>query len=97
MLYRSCTAGQLDIDGLTDARHELNQRLSGALAIAANLNITRMAATDDIPDFRTRLSRTAEVAEQDAALKTAVHAINPDYSVEAVETAIRVAESQRDC
>lgn len=88
-------AGQPDIDEPTDVRHELNLRLIDALAIASNLNITRMEAVRDIPDLRTRLRQTTEVAEQDAALKTAVYAINPDYSVEAIDNAISVAIGQR--
>lgn len=88
--------GQRDIDGLTDIRDEFNQRLLDALAIASSLNITRMAATHDIPDLRTRLRQSTEILEQELALKAAVLAINPDYSVEAIDNAIRVAEGQRD-
>jgi hypothetical protein len=77
---------------------ELVQMLLGALAIAVKWSGNRRPASPppgaglrEIGDYAGRYADTLTLEEE---LVGAVRAISPDFSVEAIDNAIRVAESQ---
>jgi hypothetical protein len=68
----------------------LNGQLMNVFSIFHRLSTIR-APRSDVEN----LPKLIRISEQDTALAEALQAINPDYAVEAIETAIGVATSQR--
>jgi hypothetical protein len=52
---------------------------------------------DNVPEMKSYLAEKKRIEEQDRALGEAIEAIWPDFPAEAIDNAIRVAESQCDC
>jgi hypothetical protein len=77
---------------------KLPQMLLGALDIAVRWSGSRRPAPlplgAGLREIGDRAGRYADVLGLEIELVGAVRAINPDYSVEAIDNAIRVAESQ---
>ena len=88
-------AKAIEVTDPEQRENELRPMLISALATCAKLSIARRQADNTgYPDVGAAAAAAAERAGRNGQLAEPVHAISQDYSVEAIDEAIRVAETQ---